>query len=61
MPLPRPKTGRVLVVDDDASVRKLVATVLTQRGCEVVTACDGVEALDSPATTPGWRWRSPTW
>ena len=46
MPLPLPMIGRVLVVDDDASVRRLLETLLTQRGCDVVTACDGVEALE---------------
>lgn len=36
---------RVLVVDDDESVRRLVNTVLLQAGYEVVLAVDGREAL----------------
>ena len=37
---------RVLVVDDDPSVRMLLASVLGQRGLEVSTAADGREAID---------------
>ncbi len=36
---------RVLVVDDDATVRRLVALVLERDGCEVTTAADGSEAI----------------
>jgi PAS domain S-box-containing protein len=37
--------GRVLVVDDDAATRKLVAHILTQEGYSVRTAADGAEAI----------------
>lgn len=35
----------ILVVDDDASIRRYVASNLTARGYEVATAEDGTEAL----------------
>ena len=37
--------GRVLVVDDEAEVRNLVARTLRKAGAEVVEASDGAEAL----------------
>ena len=37
--------ARVLVVDDEESVRLSVARVLRKSGYEVMTACDGSEAL----------------
>jgi two-component system, chemotaxis family, chemotaxis protein CheY len=36
----------VLVVDDSATVRKFVATALNLSGFRVVTAADGMEALE---------------
>jgi two-component system chemotaxis response regulator CheY len=36
----------VLVVDDSATVRKFVSTALTLKGFDVVTAADGMEALE---------------
>ncbi|MBW7970022.1 response regulator [Bradyrhizobium sp. BR 10289] len=36
----------VLVVDDDADVREVVANMLEELGCEVVTAGSGAAALD---------------
>lgn|SRR5689334_8678081 len=36
----------VLVVDDDSSVLEAVAEMLTELGCEVVSAGSGQEALD---------------
>jgi len=44
---------RLLVVDDDPSVREALALVLDLNGFDVATACDGREAirtlaLDSP-------------
>lgn len=40
---------KVLAVDDEASIRKLVSVALENRGFEVETACDGQEALDKAA------------
>lgn len=36
---------RVLVVDDDAVVRDVLATMLSVEGCEVLTAADGPAGL----------------
>ncbi|WP_404307817.1 ATP-binding protein [Neorhodopirellula lusitana] len=38
---------RVLVVDDGEANRKLIELVLSRAGAEVVTACNGQEAIDS--------------
>lgn len=43
--------GRILVVDDDADVRRVFATVLRQR-YEVVEAAGGAAALEALASTP---------
>lgn len=42
--------GRVLVADDDAANRRALAQLLQSQGHEVVTAADGVEALERLAT-----------
>ncbi|MET9512154.1 response regulator [Streptomyces flavidovirens] len=39
-------SGRVLVVDDNKVIRQLIRVNLELEGFEVVTAADGVEALD---------------
>jgi two-component system cell cycle response regulator CpdR len=36
----------VLVVDDDASVLEVVATMLEDLGCDVISAASGLDALD---------------
>ncbi len=36
---------KVLVVDDEADIRKFITAVLNKRGYETVTAADGREAL----------------
>lgn len=36
---------RVLIVEDDASVRRLLTDALSAEGYEIVTACDGRSAL----------------
>jgi len=36
----------VLVVDDDASVLEVVAAMLEDLGCDVISASSGMEALD---------------
>lgn len=38
--------GKVLVVDDSTSVRKLISLTLTQEGYEVLEASDGEEGFD---------------
>lgn len=43
---------RVLVVDDDASIRQFIQMALEGRGYEVTTAEDGREALESVRSTP---------
>jgi two-component system response regulator (stage 0 sporulation protein F) len=49
IPLPgiaaSPKKLRVLLVEDDPDMRRLVATVLVRDGCEVIQARDGVGML----------------
>jgi twitching motility two-component system response regulator PilG len=40
-----PARPRVLVVDDSATVRRLVSVALERLGCEVITASGGLEAL----------------
>jgi len=43
--MPAGALPRVLVVDDDDTVRQFIARTLQQGGYEVVTAVDGLEAL----------------
>jgi two-component system, OmpR family, response regulator MprA len=42
-------TRRILVVDDDSTIRKLLSSILTLNGYEVSTASNGAEALDRVA------------
>ncbi len=37
---------QILVVDDEPNMRKVLGAMLRQTGYDVVTACDGLEALD---------------
>lgn len=39
--------GTILIVDDDASFRKLLETLLNRQGYKVFTACDGEEGLEA--------------
>jgi two-component system response regulator RegX3 len=41
---------RILIVDDDASVREMLSRVLEEEGYHTVRAADGPEALDIAAT-----------
>jgi CheY-like chemotaxis protein len=41
-----PRTGTILLVDDEESVRKLAHRALTRRGYEVLLANNGAEAVD---------------
>lgn len=43
--------GRILVADDSAAVRALLASQLCERGYEIVEAQDGQEAVDLAETT----------
>ena len=43
---------RVLIVDDEPSIRQLVATLLTLEGFEVTTAQDGLAALEQVQASP---------
>jgi two-component system, OmpR family, response regulator RpaB len=38
---------KILVVDDEASIRRILETRLSMIGYDVVTAADGEEALDT--------------
>ena len=41
-----PSKETILVADDEASIRRILETRLSMIGYQVVTACDGNEALD---------------
>jgi two-component system sensor histidine kinase/response regulator len=43
---------RVLIVDDEPSIRQLIATLLTLEGFEVTTAPDGQAALEQVQANP---------
>jgi OmpR family response regulator RpaB len=38
--------SKILIVDDEISIRRILATRLSMAGYEVVAAADGLEALD---------------
>lgn len=42
---------RVLVADDDQSIRQLVTTIIRREGLEVEAAADGAEAIEKLRTT----------
>ena len=44
------RAARVLVVDNDSSIREVLNRFLSERSFDVQTAADGVEALKSMAT-----------
>ena len=41
-----PKTNRILIVDDDIIIRKVVSQMITILGFEAISAQDGFEALN---------------
>ena len=43
---------RILIVDDDPTVRSLIAEILELEGYEVETACDGAEAVEAVKRRP---------
>jgi two-component system cell cycle response regulator CpdR len=45
--------ARILIAEDEESLRSLVARALSQDGHAVTTACDGAEALDVLAREQG--------
>lgn len=45
-PKQRPQTIRILVVEDNNVNRKVLSGILTKLGCDVLTANNGVEAID---------------
>jgi EAL domain-containing protein (putative c-di-GMP-specific phosphodiesterase class I) len=51
VPAAKPHMGRVLVVDDDAGMRKLCARVLTNEGWEVVVVDGGRAAIEMMRST----------
>ena len=46
-------SGTVLMVEDEEGIRRLARTVLAARGYTVLTATDGVEALEISSECPG--------
>jgi len=44
-PRPRPSRGRLLLVEDEAAVRRLMTRMLERSGYETIVAADGEEAL----------------
>ena len=53
-----PAKETILVVDDEASIRRILETRLSMIGYQVVTACDGEEALEAFHRTPPTCWCS---
>lgn len=49
-----PARRRILVVDDDPSLRRLVATLLSSRGYDVETAENGAQAMHRIQSSTGW-------
>ncbi|MDW8326918.1 MAG: response regulator transcription factor [Anaerolineales bacterium] len=43
-------TGRILIIEDEASLRQTMTRIMRQAGCEVTAAANGVEALQRLAT-----------
>ena len=41
----------ILIAEDDRNTRKLMSAILRQKGYEVLTACDGIEALQLLGTS----------
>jgi CheY-like chemotaxis protein len=55
MSVPLLATPRVLVVDDEDTIRETLVEILGEQGYEAVGAVDGVDALEKLRTTPdGW-------
>jgi len=52
LPPARPAGLRLLLVEDEDSLREATRQLLEEMGCEVVAACDGLEALAKLASDP---------
>lgn len=50
---------RILIADDEFDTRKILSDCLKQQGFEVVTACDGKEALTQALAETGVRVNAP--
>lgn len=46
--------SKILIVDDDEEIRAVLAELLSDIGCPVRLACDGVEALEILQQEGGW-------
>ena len=44
--------GEVLIVEDDASIRRLLGTTFRREGVQVTAAKDGVEAVEALQKRP---------
>jgi len=51
-PRASPKEKRILIVDDDDSVRSFLETIVQAEGFNVVTACNGTEAAEKMGDQP---------
>jgi CheY-like chemotaxis protein len=51
-PLADPKDKVILIVDDDENVRNFLELTAMSEGFQVVTACDGAEAMQRVANRP---------
>ena len=45
-----PKKAKILVVDDELPLREFLTDVLTEEGYEIITAEDGLQAIDRAAS-----------
>jgi PAS domain S-box-containing protein len=46
VPLPEPRAGRILVIDDEEEILELVSDILTEAGYEISTATSGPKGLE---------------
>ncbi len=52
-PSAEPATGTILVVEDEPVLRRLISRILGKRGFHILTASDGVEALETAKAYDG--------
>ena len=59
--MPAPRVPRILVVDDEPAIQRVVARALEEEGYEVAVVSDGQEALDAVTRAdPVYDLASPT-